>query len=67
MFHEYFFETSSKNPEQENKLFSPVYSSAVCKDPFSENSQFYVSVGLGSNVKEEDLKRPDMDIVVVLE
>jgi Ca-activated chloride channel family protein len=65
-FHEYFFDISS-NSEPTNKFFQPVYSSALCINPLSDQREVYLSVGLRSNMEISEMKRPDMDFIIILE
>ena len=65
IFHEYYFDISQKNDENKNNLFVPVYSSASCENILTKEKEVFLNVGLSSNIKE--IKRPDMDVVVVLE
>ena len=65
LFYDYYFETGEKTECQ--KLFCPSYSYAVSKDPFSQDEQFYLSVGLNSGLKEEDFERKKLNLVVVLD
>ena len=52
IFYEYYFDTSGKAKSAEStKLFYPSYSSAVCKNPLTQETECYLSVGLNSNIK----------------
>ncbi len=65
LFYDYYFDTAEK--EECTKLFCPSYSYAISKDPFSKEDQYYLSVGLNSNIKESDFKRKKLNLVVVLD
>ena len=65
LFYDYYFDTNKK--EECNKLFCPSYSYAISKDPFSKEDQYYLSVGLNSNIKESDFQRKKLNLVVVLD
>lgn len=65
IFYDYFFDTGQVSECQE--LFCPSYTTAVSPDPFSGNPQHFLSVGLNSNIKQEDFDRKDLDLVVVLD
>lgn len=65
IFYDYLFETGEKNESDE--LFSPSYSTAISKDPISDNKEYYVTVGLNSNIKESDFSRKKINLVVVLD
>lgn len=68
LFSEYYFDTSNeKVPENNEDLFYPTYSSAVSKDPITGEEEYYLSVGLNSNIKEEDFKRKNLNLVLVLD
>ena len=64
VFYDHYFET----PKQECKeLFCPIYETAVRKNPFSGEKEYFVSVGLNSDLKEKDFKRRKLNLVVVLD
>ncbi len=64
VFYDHYFET----PMQECKeLFCPSYETAVRKNPFSEKKDYYISVGLNSDLKVENFKRRKLNLVVVLD
>lgn len=65
LFYDYYFETG-KQKESED-LFSPSYSMAISKDPISSKDEYYMTVGLNSNIKQSDFKRKKQNIVVVLD
>ena len=65
IFYDYFFETGITQECEE--LFCPSYSTAVSADPFSEESEYFLSVGLNSNIAAEDFKRKKLNLVVVLD
>ncbi len=65
LFYDYFFDTGKI--EECRELFRPSYSTAVSQDPISGNLDRYLSVGLNSGITEKDFKRPDLDVVVVLD
>lgn len=65
LFYDYYFETGRK--DECAKLFCPSYSYAISKDPFSKEDQYYLSVGLNSNIKESDFERKKLNLVVVLD
>jgi Ca-activated chloride channel homolog len=65
LYYDYYFDTGqSKACEQ---LFCPSYSYAVTKDPISSKDDYYLSVGLNSNLKESDFKRKKLNLVIVLD
>ncbi len=65
LFYDYFFDTGAVEPA--NKLYSPSYSFAVTRDPFSRQIDYYLSVGLNSGLKEADFERKKLNLVIVLD
>ena len=41
---------------QSDELFSPAYSTAISNDIISGQKEYYMSVGLNSNIKESDFE-----------
>ena len=69
LFYDYMFDTGiddSKRTGNEG-LFFPTYSTAKSKDPFSGKEETYMTVGLNSNIKEEDFKRKKLNLLVLLD
>ena len=65
LFYDYTFDTGRKGESEE--LFSPSYSQAISKDPISQETEYYMTVGLNSNIKESDFQRKKLNLVVVLD
>lgn len=65
LFYDYYFDTG--NSEESSKLFYPSYSCAVTKDPFSGKTEYYLSVGLNSGLKEDEFERKKLNLVIVLD
>jgi len=65
LFYDYYFDTGLDKPCV--KLFCPSYSRAVLKDPFSKEDEYYVSVGLNSNIPMDEFDRKPLNVVVVLD
>ena len=65
LFYDYYFDTGKKT--ESKHLFSPSYSCAISKDPISYRNEYYMTVGLNSNIKESDFKRKKLNLVVVLD
>ena len=65
LFYDYTFDTGMVNESED--LFSPSYSIAVSKDPISNEKEYYMTVGLNSNIKESDFQRKKLNLVVVLD
>ncbi|MBR6253350.1 MAG: VWA domain-containing protein [Clostridia bacterium] len=69
LFYDYMFDTgvdNSKRTGNEN-IFFPSYSTAISKDPFSDKQEYYMTVGLNSNIKEEDFQRKKLNLLVLLD
>ena len=65
LFYDYYFDTGEK--EECLKLFCPSYSYAISNDPFSEEKEYYLSVGLNSGIKESDFQRKKLNLIIVLD
>jgi Ca-activated chloride channel homolog len=65
LFYDYYFDTGAQ--EATDKLFAPSYSYAVTRDPLSGQTEYYLSVGLNSGMKEEDFSRKKLNLVIVLD
>ncbi|MCR5187051.1 MAG: VWA domain-containing protein [Clostridia bacterium] len=66
LFYDYSFDTGNAKGNS-NDLFYPSYSTAVSKDPISGVKEYFMTVGLNSNIKESDFVRPKLNLVVVLD
>lgn len=66
LFYDYYFNTGdAKNAS--NELFSPAYSTAISIDPVSGKPEYYMTVGLNSNIKESDFQRKKLNLVIVMD
>ena len=65
LFYDYYFNTGKTKTSDD--LFSPTYSTAVSKDPISGAYEYYMTVGLNSNIKESDFKRKKLNLIVVMD
>jgi Ca-activated chloride channel homolog len=65
LFYDYYFDTGV--PQETNKLFAPAYSYAVTRDPLSQKTEYYLSVGLNSNIRQEDFQRKTLNLVIVID
>lgn len=65
LFYDYFFDTGKQKECFE--LFCPSYSYAVSKDPFSQETEYYMTVGLNSGIKESQFHRKNLNVMVVLD
>jgi len=66
LFYDYYFETG-KQESKCDELFCPVYTYAVSKDPLINKNEYYLSVGLNSNIKKSDFRRKKLNLMVVLD
>ena len=61
LYYDYYFDTGKSEgigkTVKSTELFSPSYSTAVSKDPISGAYEYYMTVGLNSNIKESDLQK----------
>jgi Ca-activated chloride channel family protein len=65
LYYCYYFDTGQTKAC--NKLYCPSYSYAVTGDPFSNKTEYYLSVGLNSSMKESDFERKKLNLVIVLD
>ena len=65
LFYDYYFDTGRKTESEH--LFSPSYSCAVSKDPISLKNNYYITVGLNSNIKESDFQRKKLNLIIVMD
>ena len=66
LFYDYYFETGNSG-KASDELFSPAYSVALSRDPISNKLEYYITVGLNSNIKESDFARKKLNLVVALD
>jgi Ca-activated chloride channel homolog len=65
LFYDYYFDTGSDR--QSDKLYYPSYNFAVTKDPFSGKTEYYLSVGLNSGMKQDEFERKKLNLVIVMD
>ena len=65
LFYDYYFDTGITQSCE--KLFCPSYSSAISEDPFSNKKEYFLSVGLNSNIRQEDFSRRKLNLVFVID
>jgi Ca-activated chloride channel family protein len=65
LFYDYYFD--AREPRECGQLFCPTYSRAVSRDPLSNETEYYMTVGLNSNISREDLQRKKLNLVVVVD
>lgn len=66
LFYDYYFETGNSG-KTSDELFSPAYSVALSRDPISNKLEYYITVGLNSNIQESDFARKKLNLVVALD
>ena len=69
IFYDYMFDTGANDIARTEKdgLFFPTFSTAISKDPVSNKEEYYMTVGLNSNIKEEDFSRKKLNLLVLLD
>ena len=65
VFYQHYFDTGKNTKCDE--LFCPSYSTAVQKNLFTDKREYFLSVGLNSNLDSSKFKRKKLNIVVVLD
>ncbi len=65
LFYDYYFDTGQQTECQQ--LFCPSYSLAVSQDPFSDEVEYFMSVGLNSGMSKDDFQRKKLNLVIVLD
>ena len=65
-FYQHYFDTGL-GEQTCNALFCPSYSSAKRFNTFSDEQEYFLSVGLNSGIDEKDFKRKKLNLVVVLD
>ncbi|WP_415380380.1 vWA domain-containing protein [Halosimplex sp. TS25] len=65
LFHDYYFDTGQDRPCE--RLFCPSYSTAVTRDPLSNDTERFVTVGLNSGISKRDFQRKPLNLVVVVD
>ena len=71
LYYDYYFDTGKSEgigkTVKSTELFSPSYSTAISKDPISGQLEYYMTVGLNSNIKQSDFQRKKLNLVVVVD
>lgn len=65
LFHDYYFETGRERPCE--ATFCPSYGRGVSTDPLSNETEYYLTVGLNSGVNQSAFEREPLDLVVVVD
>ncbi len=65
-FYSHYFDTGL-GTEECKSLFCPSYSTAKRNNSFSNEEEYFLSVGLNSGIEEKDFKRKKLNLVVVLD
>ncbi|RUM67432.1 MAG: hypothetical protein DSZ06_01190 [Sulfurospirillum sp.] len=63
VFYDHYFQTDSSN--ECKTLFCPDYESAIDNNPYNDSKEYWLSIKLGSNLK--NLERKRLNIVVVMD
>jgi len=63
LYYDYYFNTG--NSDVCNDLFCPSYSHAISNDPFSNEEEYYMTVGLNSGI--QNFERKKLNLVIVLD
>jgi len=66
IYSEYYFDTGVVD-RSSNEMFYPSYSMAVSTNPITGEKEYYMAVGLNSNIKESDFNRKKLNLVIVLD
>ncbi|MBR2744120.1 MAG: VWA domain-containing protein [Clostridia bacterium] len=66
LYSEYYFDTGDR-AKKSDEMFYPSYSFAVSTNPLSKEQEYYMSIGLNSNIKESDFQRNKVNLVIVLD
>ena len=67
IYYDYYFDTGKNGSTNDGEMFYPTYSKAVSKDPISGEEEYFLSVGLNSNIKESDFRREHLNLILVLD
>jgi Ca-activated chloride channel family protein len=65
LFYDYYFDTGDTTGG--DSLFYPSYSMAVTESPLTGDVERYLTVGLNSNLTEDDLERKPLNLVAVVD
>ena len=66
LFYDYYFDTGVGGGKC-NALFCPSFSRAVTRDLYSDETEYYLSVGLNSGLTEESFQRKKLNLVIVVD
>lgn len=67
IYYDYYFDTGKTNSANDGEMFYPSYSKAISKDPISGEEEYFLSVGLNSNIKESDFSRENLNLILALD
>ena len=65
IFNEYYFQTDYK--QNKDDLVSPAYNYAVSFNPLTDEKEYYLSLGLSSNIKINDYKRDKLNLLLLID
>jgi Ca-activated chloride channel family protein len=64
LYHDYYFDTGTPDCD---RRFCPSVSTAVSRDPLSNETEWYATVGLHSGLSRADFERKPLNLVVVVD
>lgn len=64
LYHDYYFDTGNGTCD---RTFCPSASPAVTRDPLSNETEYYTTVGLNSGISRAAFERPTLNLVVVVD
>ena len=72
LFYDYYFDTGNTaaietHSSNRERLFYPSYSCAIARNPISSETEYFLSVGLNSDIRDSDFARKKLNLVVVLD
>jgi len=64
LYHDYYFDTGNGSCD---RTFCPSASPAVSRDPLSNETEYFTTVGLNSGISQAAFERPKLNLVVVVD
>jgi Ca-activated chloride channel family protein len=64
LYHDHYFDTGNGTCD---RTFCPSASPAVSRDPLSNETEYYTTVGLNSGISQAEFERPPLNLVVVID
>lgn len=65
VFYDYFFDHRATKPAK--NLFEPLYTYYKKRNPFTNEEEIYLGVGLNSNISDSSFKRKKLNLTIVLD